>query len=432
MLFAFGNKCRVASFVAVLGAGLVVGEVLAAEEPAANGLPRMTSGVTDFILSYIDSDAPKRPEAASEYWIGINGNPLDEALRSQLALEEGRGLLVTEIVDGSPAAKMGLKVYDVLVSAGDKPLRETADLATLIEGSKGAKLTIALIRGGKPVIVPVTPERRPPSQTGETCPSISKVTDDVFLRRVYLDLVGHPPDEEKVKLFLGDKAADKRTSLVNRLLRQSTTATRSCAQCHGGDVKSLSEHALRSSLTDAIAQWKPYENLNFTELLITQPGIVLTGKDALSIDTKFTLPDDVSIMITHTSQQPAKISVRTGTRTYEATEADYREKLPEELRASVDAALHGGLIRGTTGLDIIRLGIQVQPGAALLEKTLTAPVPPASGTEAAVPKADDALDRLLKQFDAMNSQMAELRQAIRALQDARPGAPGAKPEPGSK
>ena len=108
---------------------------------------------------------------------------------------------------------------------------------------------------------------------------------------------------------------------------------------------------------------------------------------------------------------------------------NYREKLPEELRASVDGALHGGLVRGATGLDIIRLG--VQPGTGLIETTLTAPVQPAPAAEAP-PKTDDALDRLLKQFDAMNSQMAELRQAIRSLQDARQGTPGAKPAPASK
>ncbi len=45
------------------------------------------------------------------------------------------------------------------------------------------------------------------------------VVDDArFLRRVYLDVVGVPPDVEEARAFLADRSADKRDRLVDRLL----------------------------------------------------------------------------------------------------------------------------------------------------------------------------------------------------------------------
>ena len=43
-------------------------------------------------------------------------------------------------------------------------------------------------------------------------------TDDVFMRRVYLDTVGRLPTPDEVKAFLADTSPDKRTHLIDRLL----------------------------------------------------------------------------------------------------------------------------------------------------------------------------------------------------------------------
>jgi hypothetical protein len=48
------------------------------------------------------------------------------------------------------------------------------------------------------------------------------ITDDVFLRRVMLDLVGLLPTPEQRRAFLQDSTADKRSRLVDELLQQST------------------------------------------------------------------------------------------------------------------------------------------------------------------------------------------------------------------
>jgi len=49
-------------------------------------------------------------------------------------------------------------------------------------------------------------------------------SDHVFLRRAYLDLIGTIPTAQEVRRFLGDKSADKRRALVERLLAREEFA----------------------------------------------------------------------------------------------------------------------------------------------------------------------------------------------------------------
>ncbi len=46
----------------------------------------------------------------------------------------------------------------------------------------------------------------------------SKIDDDAFLRRVYLDIIGIPPSEAEARAFLADPDAQKRAHLIDRLL----------------------------------------------------------------------------------------------------------------------------------------------------------------------------------------------------------------------
>ncbi len=55
-------------------------------------------------------------------------------------------------------------------------------------------------------------EELTPAQSG------APANDEVFLRRVYLDLVGHNPTPEEITAFTLDPSSDKRVEMVNRLL----------------------------------------------------------------------------------------------------------------------------------------------------------------------------------------------------------------------
>lgn len=95
------------------------------------------------------------------YWLGIECAPVPAPLRAQLDVPAKQGLLVANVAPDSPAAKAGIAQYDILLRAGDKPLKEPGDLIRAIEATKEGKLAIDLIRGGKPKTVEAVPAKRP-------------------------------------------------------------------------------------------------------------------------------------------------------------------------------------------------------------------------------------------------------------------------------
>ena len=80
-------------------------------------------------------------------FIGINVDPLNKELAEFFGAKDGKGLLVSQIKEGSPAEKAGLKVGDVLVKADGKKLEREGDLSKVIqEKEKGDKIKVEFYR----------------------------------------------------------------------------------------------------------------------------------------------------------------------------------------------------------------------------------------------------------------------------------------------
>ena len=89
-------------------------------------------------------------------FLGLSTSPLTPALREQLGLPKGIGLLIESVAKGSPAEAGGLKPYDVLHKLGDQLVVNPQQLAVLIRMHKSGELvTLTIIRQGKPVDVTV-------------------------------------------------------------------------------------------------------------------------------------------------------------------------------------------------------------------------------------------------------------------------------------
>ena len=111
-----------------------------------------------------DEDDQSR-SAPPKFWIGLLGGaiPADNPLRAHVDLPENHGLLVAKIVEKSPAAKAGLKQYDILLKGNGKDLREMKDLIDLVmsEGAKKGQITLDVLRRNKHETVNLKPEDRP-------------------------------------------------------------------------------------------------------------------------------------------------------------------------------------------------------------------------------------------------------------------------------
>jgi PDZ domain len=92
----------------------------------------------------------------AEYYIGVSVDAADDAVRAQLGLPSGQGVVVSEVVKGSPAEKAGIKKYDVLLELGGKPIESAQALARQIQSAQGKPITLTVLRAGKPQTISVT------------------------------------------------------------------------------------------------------------------------------------------------------------------------------------------------------------------------------------------------------------------------------------
>lgn len=108
---------------------------------------------------------PEAPVELPDRWIGVACEPVPPAVRAQLSVPEGQGILVGQVVPDSPADKAGIKQFDVLVAVDGKPLVAATDLVGAVAAGE-EKLSLELLRGGKKKTVEVTPAERPAEARG--------------------------------------------------------------------------------------------------------------------------------------------------------------------------------------------------------------------------------------------------------------------------
>jgi membrane-associated protease RseP (regulator of RpoE activity) len=103
------------------------------------------------------------PSAIStpEYWIGVSCAPLPPVLREHLDIPDGQGIPVFVVVPGAPAAKAGILVNDILLTANKKPLHTIADVSQAVQEAQGKPVAFELIRKGQRQTVEVAPEKNP-------------------------------------------------------------------------------------------------------------------------------------------------------------------------------------------------------------------------------------------------------------------------------
>ena len=104
-----------------------------------------------------------RPVKPSQFMIGVHCQPVDDSLRSHLQLEDGVGLIISQVTKDSPAEKSGVLKHDILLHVGDQDLTDTSSLSKLVDeaGQGEEELAITAIRKGKEVSITVKPKKRP-------------------------------------------------------------------------------------------------------------------------------------------------------------------------------------------------------------------------------------------------------------------------------
>jgi serine protease Do len=85
-------------------------------------------------------------------WLGVAIQPVTRDLQKALGLTAARGVLISDVMQDSPAARGGLRRGDVVLKLGGEALRDPAHLRNRIAASgSGNKVRLTVRRGGKTV-----------------------------------------------------------------------------------------------------------------------------------------------------------------------------------------------------------------------------------------------------------------------------------------
>ena len=104
-------------------------------------------------------------------WVGIAVQDLTPELAESFKLKDTQGVLIAEVVRGSPADKAGIKAGDILVSIDGKPLADsTAMLETISALQPGKTAALKLLRNQSEIVIQVKVGKRPKPKTQEQSP----------------------------------------------------------------------------------------------------------------------------------------------------------------------------------------------------------------------------------------------------------------------
>lgn len=94
--------------------------------------------------------APAMVQSTGGY-LGVMLGPVPDSVRTQLGdvLPAGQGVMIQDVVEGSPAAEAGLQPYDILLSYGDQKLFSAEQLSQLVHADGANRgVTLRLVRNG--------------------------------------------------------------------------------------------------------------------------------------------------------------------------------------------------------------------------------------------------------------------------------------------
>jgi membrane-associated protease RseP (regulator of RpoE activity) len=225
------------------------------------------------------------------YWLGLMGGPIPPELRAHLDVPENQGVMVHSVVPDSPAAKAGIKTFDIVLRANDTDLKDIRDLMELVKtaGDQKASISLEVLRKGGRETITVTPAERP----------------------AHVAMQGMPGQEGQGGQGFG-------------------------AMPGGPDMQQMLQQFGMNGRGG-----QPFAFRQFG------PGVVVNG---MPFGGGAAIPSGVSVSITKQNDQPAHVTVKRGNDSWEVVgdDAESFQQLPEDLRPFVQQLLSQSQGGGST------------------------------------------------------------------------------------
>jgi membrane-associated protease RseP (regulator of RpoE activity) len=146
--------------------------------------------------------------ALPKYWLDMKLSGVPKALDEQLQLD-GKGALVTQVGSDGPAAKAGVKVYDVVMAVGERPIEKLSDVVDEVNKSEGKEVSLKVLRVGKEMTLAITPAERFKSRNHDG--SSTRTLQVPGVGGIDIDIENL---EEKIREKLKDAGVDLRLQLI--------------------------------------------------------------------------------------------------------------------------------------------------------------------------------------------------------------------------
>jgi serine protease Do len=95
-------------------------------------------------------------------YLGVQIKPLDPEVAAKLGVKDGKGVVVGQVFENTPASKGGLVAGDVITSVNGKAIKDARDLQLMIAGLPvGKPVDVNVLRDGKAQALKVTIDAQP-------------------------------------------------------------------------------------------------------------------------------------------------------------------------------------------------------------------------------------------------------------------------------
>jgi predicted metalloprotease with PDZ domain len=144
-------------------------------EKEGNKVIVMSDGDDDV---YTWTTGENMPFGMNRGYMGINLDDLNEQMGEYFGVAGGKGALVTEVVEGSPAAKAGLKAGDVIIKLGEKDIESSGALyKAMADTEPEQQMAVKFVRKG---------------QTKDLSITLGEMPEDTFSK--HIEILGDDDD----------------------------------------------------------------------------------------------------------------------------------------------------------------------------------------------------------------------------------------------
>ncbi len=110
-------------------------------------------------LVYLFINKSLKGEKLRKYWLGFSANTFDDSAHNEEQLKKSKGLQITQVYDNSPAAKIGLKEGDIVVSVNNVATNSVPSMnLSIVSLENNNTIPIIIYRNDKLIKLKIIPE----------------------------------------------------------------------------------------------------------------------------------------------------------------------------------------------------------------------------------------------------------------------------------